>query len=75
MESALEGAEREAEFREQDSQEKIQQLKQGMKEPENRLKQRTHELPRANALIDDLNREKQRLETKLAYLERSRNNL
>ena len=67
--------ERKAEGREQDSQEEIQQLEQGMDELENHLKQRTQVLHRTNALIDDLNREKQQLESQVAYLERSRINL
>jgi chromosome segregation ATPase len=75
LESTLEVTKREAESRQQDSQEKIEQLEQDMGKLEERLKQRTEELSQASALIDDLKREKQRLESAAAHLERTRTNL
>ena len=74
LENTLEVTGREAESREQDSQEKIEQLEQDVGELGKRLNERTQELHRANALIDDLSRKSKQLEGNVADLERTRTN-
>lgn len=75
LENTLEAAKQEARSIKYESHEKIGQLKQDTVKLEERLKQKSQELSREIASIDDLKREKKQLEGEVAHLTKTRANL
>jgi chromosome segregation ATPase len=74
LESALDKGKRQAASQEHESQKKIAQFEQRIGGLENRLDQTTRELFQANLSAKNLHQEKQQLEKKVAFLERSLSN-